>query len=400
MRYYLIAGEASGDLHASHLMAALLQQDPQAEFRAVGGDLMQAQGATLVRHYRDLAYMGILPVLMHLRTILRGMSECQKDITQWQPDALILIDYPGFNLRIAKYIHTHTRIPVIYYISPKIWAWKEHRIRDIRRYVDMMLCILPFEVDFYEHKHHYPVHYVGNPTMDEVDAFLTQNPISQSRFLQNNHLSQQKIIALLPGSRKQEISGNLPRMVQAALPFTPQYQLVIAAAPSIPDEFYHQVLNGLSSDASSYCLVRNQTFPLLQHSTAALVTSGTATLETALLGVRQIVCYYMWAGRLASLGRKLILKIPFISLVNLVAGHEVVPELVGEQMNVANVHKHLQALLTDEQTIKKQQEGYRLVAERLGLPGAPTHAAQLITARLKDPSQSISKQKVLAQTSH
>ena len=390
MKYYLIAGEASGDLHASHLMAELRQQDPQAEFRAVGGDLMQAEGATLVRHYRHLAYMGILPVLMHLRTILQGMSECRKDIIRWQPDALILVDYPGFNLSIAKYIHTHTHIPVIYYISPKIWAWKEHRIKAIRRYVDMMLCILPFEVDFYERKHHYPVHYVGNPTLDEVKAFLAQHPIAESTFLQDNGLTGQEIIALLPGSRRQEINGNLTRMIQAARPFCSQYQLVIAAAPGIPDEFYHQILDRLQADAvlrDQLHIVRHQTFPLLQHSTAALVTSGTATLETAMLGVRQIVCYYMWAGRLASIGKKLILKIPYISLVNLVADREVVPELVGEQMNVANVRKHLQALLTDQQVIKAQEEGYRLMADRLGLPGAPAHAAQLITARLKDTSK-------------
>ena len=390
MKYYLIAGEASGDLHASHLMAELRQQDPQAEFRAVGGDLMQAEGATLVRHYRHLAYMGILPVLMHLRTILQGMSECRKDIVRWQPDALILVDYPGFNLSIAKYIHTHTHIPVIYYISPKIWAWKEHRIKAIRRYVDMMLCILPFEVDFYERKHHYPVHYVGNPTLDEVKAFLAQHPIAESTFLQDNGLSRQEIIALLPGSRRQEINGNLTRMIQAARPFCSQYQLVIAAAPGIPDEFYHQILDRLQADAvlrDQLHIVRHQTFPLLQHSTAALVTSGTATLETAMLGVRQIVCYYMWAGRLASIGKKLILKIPYISLVNLVADREVVPELVGEQMNVANVRRHLQALLTDQQVIKAQEEGYRLMADRLGLPEAPAHAAQLITARLKDTSK-------------
>lgn len=390
MKYYLIAGEASGDLHASHLMAELRQQDPQAEFRAVGGDLMQAEGATLVRHYRHLAYMGILPVLMHLRTILQGMSECRKDIVRWQPDALILVDYPGFNLSIAKYIHTHTHIPVIYYISPKIWAWKEHRIKAIRRYVDMMLCILPFEVDFYERKHHYPVHYVGNPTLDEVKAFLAQHPIAESTFLQDNGLTRQEIIALLPGSRRQEINGNLTRMIQAARPFCSQYQLVIAAAPGIPDEFYHQILDRLQADAvlrDHLHIVRHQTFPLLQHSTAALVTSGTATLETAMLGVRQIVCYYMWAGRLASIGKKLILKIPYISLVNLVADREVVPELVGEQMNVANVRRHLQALLTDQQVIKAQEEGYRLMADRLGLPGAPAHAAQLITARLKDTSK-------------
>ena len=390
MKYYLIAGEASGDLHASHLMAELRQQDPQAEFRAVGGDLMQAEGATLVRHYRHLAYMGILPVLMHLRTILQGMSECRKDIIRWQPDALILVDYPGFNLSIAKYIHTRTHIPVIYYISPKIWAWKEHRIKAIRRYVDMMLCILPFEVDFYERKHHYPVHYVGNPTLDEVKAFLAQHPIAESTFLQDNGLTHQEIIALLPGSRRQEINGNLTRMIQAARPFCSQYQLVIAAAPGIPDEFYHQILDRLQADTvlrDQLHIVRHQTFPLLQHSTAALVTSGTATLETAMLGVRQIVCYYMWAGRLASLGRKLILKIPYISLVNLVADREVVPELVGEQMNVANVRRHLQALLTDQQVIKAQEEGYRLMTDRLGLPGAPAHAAQLITARLKDTSK-------------
>lgn len=389
MKYYLIAGEASGDLHASHLMAELRQQDPQAEFRAVGGDLMQAEGATLVRHYRHLAYMGILPVLMHLRTILQGMSECRKDIIRWQPDALILVDYPGFNLSIAKYIHTHTHIPVIYYISPKIWAWKEHRIKAIRRYVDMMLCILPFEVDFYERKHHYPVHYVGNPTLDEVKAFLAQNPVAESTFLQDNGLTGQEIIALLPGSRRQEINGNLTRMIQAARPFCSQYQLVIAAAPGIPDEFYHQILDRLQADAvlrDHLHIVRHQTFPLLQHSTAALVTSGTATLETAMLGVRQIVCYYMWAGRLASIGKKLILKIPYISLVNLVADREVVPELVGEQMNVANVRRHLQALLTDQQVIKAQEEGYRLMADRLGLPGAPAHAAQLITAKLKEVS--------------
>ena len=389
MKYYLIAGEASGDLHASHLMAELRQQDPQAEFRAVGGDLMQAEGATLVRHYRHLAYMGILPVLMHLRTILQGMSECRKDIVRWQPDALILVDYPGFNLSIAKYIHTHTHIPVIYYISPKIWAWKEHRIKAIRRYVDMMLCILPFEVDFYERKHHYPVHYVGNPTLDEVKAFLAQNPVAESTFLQDNGLTGQEIIALLPGSRRQEINGNLTRMIQAARPFCSQYQLVIDAAPGIPDEFYHQILDRLQADAvlrDQLHIVRHQTFPLLQHSTAALVTSGTATLETAMLGVRQIVCYYMWAGRLASIGKKLILKIPYISLVNLVADREGVPELVGEQMNVANVRRHLQALLADQQVIKAQEEGYRLMEDRLGLPGAPAHAAQLITAKLKEVS--------------
>ncbi len=385
MRYYIIAGEASGDLHASHLMAALKEQDPQADFRAIGGDLMRAEGATLVRHYRDLAYMGIVPVLMHLRTILGGMKECRHDIKHWQPHAVILVDYPGFNLRMAKFVHTHTHIPVIYYISPKIWAWKEHRIRAIRHYVDLMLSILPFEVDFYERKHHYPIRYVGNPTVDEVDAYLRAHPADAPSFRKDNGLDSRPVIALLAGSRKQEISGNLPRMVEAALAMGTGYQLAVAAAPGIPDDYYHEVL------ASQYhrltaehrlTVLRDQTFRLLQHSAAALVTSGTATLETALLGVPQVVCYYMWAGKLASLGRKLILKIPFVSLVNLVAGEEVVPELVADQMSVPNVRQRLQAILPGGEERERQLQGYRRMKERLGQPGAPAQAARLITERL------------------
>ena len=386
MKYYLIAGEASGDLHASHLMAALREQDPQAEFRGIGGDLMQTEGATLVHHYRDLAYMGIIPVLMHLRTILGGMRQCQRDIVRWQPDALILVDYPGFNLRVAKFVHTHTNIPVLYYISPKIWAWKEHRIRDIRSYVDMMLSILPFEVDFYEGKHHYPIHYVGNPTVDEVDAYLHSHPADSALFRQSNGLDSRPVIALLAGSRKQEIRDNLPRMVAATLPLTGTYQMVVAAAPGIDDSYYHEVLatqyHRLTAERH-LTLVRDQTYRLLQHSEAALVTSGTATLETALLGVPQVVCYYMWAGRMASLARKLILKIPHISLVNLVAGEEVVPELVAEQMNVPNVEQHLRSILPGGQARQAQLDGYARMTERLGQPGAPSHAAALIVKRLR-----------------
>ena len=386
VRYYIIAGEASGDLHASHLMAALKGKDPHAEFRAIGGDLMRAEGATLLRHYRDLAYMGIVPVLVHLRTILGGMRECRRDIKHWHPHAVILVDYPGFNLRMAKFVHTHTHIPVIYYISPKIWAWKEHRIHDIRRYVDLMLSILPFEVDFYGRKHHYPVHYVGNPTVDEVDTYLRSCPPDAASFRKDNALDSRPVIALLAGSRRQEISGNLPRMVRAALAMGAGYQLAVAAAPGISDDYYHEVL------ASQYhrltaghrlTVLRGQTFRLLRHSTAALVTSGTATLETALLGVPQVVCYYMWAGHLASLGRRLILRIPFVSLVNLVAGKQVVPELVADQMNVPNVARHLRSILPGGTEREAQLEGYRLMAERLGKPGAPAHAAELITERLQ-----------------
>lgn len=385
MKYYIIAGEASGDLHASHLMAALKQADKQAVFRGIGGDMMHHQGATLIRHYSQLAYMGIMPVLLHLPTILQGMKACRRDITDWQPDALILVDYPGFNLQMAKYVHTHTHTPVFYYISPKIWAWKEHRIHDIRRYVDMMLSILPFEVDFYEHKHHYPIHYVGNPTVDEVSAYLATHPANDAAFRHDLALDSRPVIALLPGSRKQEIRANLPRMVQAARSAAPDCQMVLAAAPGMPDDFYRQTLSHLPHDLaapSRLSIVRDQTFRLLQHSTAALVTSGTATLETALLGVPQVVCYYMSAGRLASLGRKLILKIPYVSLVNLVAGQEVVPELVAEQMTPSNVAQHLRAILPGGVAREAQLEGYRRMAERLGQPGAPERAARLIVQRL------------------
>ena len=216
MRYYLIAGEASGDLHASHLMAALREQDADAEFRFYGGEMMQQVGGTLVQHYRDLAYMGFLPVMMHLPTILGGMKRCKADILEWKPDVLILVDYPGFNLQVARYVKSHSEIPIFYYISPKIWAWKEYRIRNIRRDVDHLFSILPFEVDFFEGKHHYPIHYVGNPTVDEVDAYLQAHEADAAAFRADNGLDDRPVIALLPGSRRQEIRGNLSRMVQAA----------------------------------------------------------------------------------------------------------------------------------------------------------------------------------------
>ena len=368
MKYYLIAGEASGDIHASHLIAAIKKEDADAQFRCFGGDMMAAEGAELVQHYRDLAYMGFIPVLMHLRTILQGMKRCREDILGWQPDVLILVDYPGFNLKIARFVKQHSSIPVYYYISPKIWAWKEWRIKDIKRDIDALFSILPFEVQFYE-KHHYPIHYVGNPTVDEVDAYLREH---------QEGLDARPIIALLPGSRKQEVRDNLRRMVAAAEPFSRDYQLVLAAAPGLDDDFYKECLQ--SSIFNVQCsIIRDQTYRLLQHSTAALVTSGTATLETALFRVPQVVCYYMKAGRLASFARRLFLKVPYISLVNLVAGEEVVPELVAEQMNPKNVRHHLASILPGGYARESQLQGYDRMAAILGEPGAPKRAAKLIT---------------------
>jgi lipid-A-disaccharide synthase len=373
MKYYLIAGEASGDVHASHLIAAIKQEDAQAQFRCFGGDMMKAQGAELVQHYRDLAYMGFLPVIRHLRTILRGMKRCREDILEWQPNVLILVDYPGFNLQIAHFIKQHSSIPVFYYIAPKIWAWKEHRIHDIKRDIDQLFSILPFEKDFYERKHHYPIYYVGNPTVDEVDAYLREHPLDADAFRQDNNLDERPIIALLAGSRKQEVRDNLRRMVEAAEPYSKDFQLVLAAAPGLEDEFYEECAKGLE-----ITIVRDQTYRLLQHSTAALVTSGTATLETALLRVPQVVCYYMKAGRLASFARRLFLKIPFISLVNLIAGEEVVPELVAEQMTPKNVRQHLASILPGSPARAAQLQGYERMAAILGEPGAPVRAAKQI----------------------
>ena len=273
MKYYLIVGEASGDLHASHLMQSLKDIDAEAEFRFFGGDLMTAVGGTRVRHYKELAYMGFIPVLLHLRTILRHMKMCKQDVVDWQPDCLILVDYPGFNLKIAEYIKSHTNIPVYYYISPKIWAWKEYRIKNIKRDVDQLLSILPFEVDFFENKHHYPIHYVGNPTADEVREFLQSSPAAKK----------EPVIALLAGSRKQEIKDNLPAMLQAVKPYENDYQIVVAGAPGIEPSYYQQFMQG-----SQAGIVFGQTYALLAKAHAALVTSGTATLETCLFGVPQV----------------------------------------------------------------------------------------------------------------
>ncbi len=377
MKYYLIAGEASGDLHASLLMQQLRAQDPSARFRCIGGPLMQAQGATLLHHYKDLAYMGILPVALHLGTILRALSHCKDDIQQWHPDALILVDYPGFNLRIAKHVKARTSIPVFYYIAPKLWAWKERRIHALRRDVDHVLSILPFEVDFFQTKHGLPVTYVGNPTLDEVHAYLASHPTDTS-FRSDNRLDPRPIIALLPGSRRQEIADNLPRMAEAAASFASSHNIAVATAPGIEPSLYESLLR-----RRPVALISGQTYRLLRHSDAALVTSGTATLETALFRVPQLVCYNMKAGWLANLGQRLIIKAPHISLVNLIASRRLVPELVGGLMTPRRLREGLSAILPQGSARDAQLRGYEQVAERLGLPGAPARAAASIIARLR-----------------
>lgn len=375
MKYYLIVGEASGDLHASNLMRALQHEDPQAEFRFFGGDLMKAVGGTCVKHYRELAYMGFIPVLLHLRTIFRNMDYCKKDVEAWQPDVLILVDYPGFNLKIAEYIKQHTRIPVYYYISPKIWAWKEYRIKNIKRDVDELFSILPFEVDFFK-KHQYPVHYVGNPCVDAVDDFRRNGQETFSEFIAANGLENRPIIALLAGSRRQEIKDNLSRMIEAARSF-PQYQFVVAGAPGIEPDFYKQYID------SSTKIVFGQTYRLLQQAEAALVTSGTATLETALFRVPQVVCYYTAAGKLVSFLRRHILKVKYISLVNLIADCEVVTELVADGMTVANIKKELAKIVPGGSGRSLMLSEYDRLIAILGEPGASERAASQITALLK-----------------
>ncbi len=367
MRIFLIAGEASGDLHASHLMKALKARCPEAEFRCYGGDLMRNAGGELLCHYRELAYMGFVQVALHLRTILRGMKRCEEEIAAWKPDALILVDYPGFNLRMAKFAKRHALCPVFYYISPKIWAWKERRIKDIRANVDELFSILPFEVDFFERKHHYPIHYVGNPSVDEVARFQSEHGAPQP----DGHT-----IALLPGSRRQEIKDNLSRMLRAVEQLA-DYRLVIAQAPSVEAAFYERILSETLTDRSRVTLVEGQTYHILSRATLALVTSGTATLETALFRVPQVVCYYMRGGRIVNKLQPHFLKVPFISLVNLIAGREVVPELVAGDMNVNTLSEHINQLLPAAAPARLAQlQGYDEMAKKLGSPGAPERAAE------------------------
>ena len=378
MKYYLIVGEASGDLHASRLMRSLKKYDELAEFRFFGGDLMAAEGGTRVKHYKELAYMGFVPVLLHLGTIFSNMKRCKEDIVAWKPDVVILVDYPGFNLNIAKFLKKNTLIPVYYYISPKIWAWKEWRIKSIKRDVSEMFSILPFEVPFYEQKHKYPVHYVGNPTAQEVAEFKAGYHQTHEEFCRENNLDSRKpIIALLAGSRLQEIKDNLPAMIEVAERFE-DYQMVLAGAPSIEDEYYDKFLEG-----TPVRVVKNKTYQLLSHTTAALVTSGTATLETALFNVPQVVCYETPLPKLIRFAFNHVLKVDYISLVNLVANKEVVPEMFADKFTIDGIANELYKIMPGQPARERMLAEYQEVLRELGSKVAPDEAASIMVDLLR-----------------
>jgi lipid-A-disaccharide synthase len=370
MKYYIIAGEASGDLHGANLMKNLYKEDPNAEIRFWGGNLMQNVGGTMVKHYRELAFMGFLEVILNLKTILNNIKICKKDIEQFNPDCIIFIDYPGFNMRIATWAKERN-IPTHYYISPQIWAWKENRIKAIKRDVDFMYVILPFEKDFYENKHNFPVTFVGHPL---IDAIEDRKNISIEDFRTEHQLSEKPIIALLPGSRKQEITKMLSIMLSVVSDF-PDYQFVIAGAPSQEFEFYEPFLN-----KQNIKFISNKTYDLLSVSHAALVTSGTATLETALFKVPEVVCYKgSWVSYQIA---KRIITLKFISLVNLIMDKEVVKELIQDELNTKNLKIELKKIIEgkDRDLIL---ENYQLLESKLGGSGASAQTAELIVTALK-----------------
>ncbi len=389
MKYYLIVGEASGDLHASHLMHRLKVVDPQAQFRFYGGDKMAAEGGTLVTHYRDLAYMGFVQVVRHLPRILGGMRRCRADIRAYAPDAVILVDYPGFNLSIAQWVKKKMPgVKVFYYISPKIWAWKEWRIRDIKRYVDVMLSILPFEVDFY-HKHNYPITYVGNPTVDELAPLRTAD-FSRKAFCHRHDLNPDRpIIALIPGSRKAEVTDNLHVMLRAVAQMGADAQLLVAGAPGLDAAFYRQVLSGTQSrgieTASDVRVIFGETYDLMRAARAAAVTSGTATLEAAYLNLPQVVCYGFGGGMIFyRIMEWLLRNIRYVSLVNLLLGKEGVKELLGPYLTPDNLAHHLHAVYTDGAHRQQVLADYDEMRRILGAPGAPQRAAEKIVETLKN----------------
>lgn len=353
----------------------------EVEFRFYGGHCMESVGGEMLCHYRHLAYMGFIPVLLHLPVILRGMQRCKRQIEEWKPDAVILVDYPGFNLKIARHVAEHSLCPVLYYISPKIWAWKEGRIKQIKKYVDHIFSILPFEEEYFHKRDYRRITYVGNPTFDEIRTWKTAHASNDKKSPQS--------IALLPGSRLQEIKDNLSRMLRAAAPLVPSgFTLNIAVVSAIPRAVYERIIAQSGVSRQAVRLTEGKTYELLSHSSAALVTSGTATLETALLGIPQVVCYYMSFGKIMSFLRRNFLKVPFISLVNLIAGKEVVPELVADGMNEKAVRTHLQAILFDESVRADMENGYAEVARRLNTPGAPQSTAKGILHLLDNTERS------------
>ncbi len=374
MKYYLVAGEASGDLHGSNLLKGIKKVDAEAEFRFWGGDLMKLQGGKLVKHYKETAIMGFLEVLKNLKKIKNFLKECKQDILEYKPDVVILIDYPGFNLRIAEYTKT-LGLKTYYYISPKIWAWKESRIKKIKAYIDKMFVIFPFEVDYFYNKHNFKVDYAGNPLLDAVQEKIDEKG-DIADFIQRNKLEQKPIIGILAGSRTQEIDRNLGVMLEL-IPEYKDYQFVVAAAPSIEPEYYNRFIGGYNVK-----VVYNQTYDTLKYSAAALVTSGTATLETALFNVPQVVCYR--AGNLSYFIAKLIVKLDYISLVNLIMDSEVVKELIQFDMNPEMVRSELDKILFEGEARSKMLNEYKKLRDILGGTGASERVARLMYNYLQD----------------
>lgn len=370
MKYFIIAGEASGDLHAAGLMSELQKIDKGAEFCFLGGDNMKAVGGKMIKHIREMAFMGFWVVLINIFKVLKNFRDSKKAIKKFKPDLVILVDYPSFNLRMAKYIRKKINVPVYFYISPTVWAWKAHRIKQIKRDVTHMLTIIPFETEFYA-KYNYKVHYVGNPTVDTICQYL-DNTEDKEHFKKKYFLSSKPIIALLPGSRKQEIAACLPKMVAAAKQF-PDHQIVISGASGIDFAYYYEFLNGEFLPVTEY-----QTYQLLYHADLAIVNSGTATLETALIGTPQVVVYHVMLGRLGYLAKEIFIKLKHISLVNILSGKKVVQELIAHFFTVDNLVKEMDKLLHDEKYRNQMKAAYQELRQKLGEPGTSKRAAEYI----------------------
>lgn len=374
MKYYLVAGEASGDLHGSNLMRELKLADPEAQFRYFGGDLMQNEGGTLVKHYREMAFMGIVNVVLNLKTIGRNMKFCQKDLLEFQPDVVILIDYPGFNLRLAEYAKQHG-FRVFYYISPKVWAWKEYRVKRIKAFVDELFTILPFETDYFK-KHDIKVNYVGNPLIDSVAAFR-KKALLKEEFTNKNNLDDRPIVALLSGSRKQEIKNTLPVMKKAAACY-PEFQFVVAGVSTVEKKTYEKILGGFPIP-----VVYNQTYDLLNNAHSALVASGTATLETALFGVPQTVLYRVEGGRVVQfIMKNFFLKVKWASLPNLILNKEALKEFIQVDLTFKNVRDELHRLLYEQDYRDKITADYNRLMEILGEPGTSKRTAKKMVETL------------------
>ena len=372
MKYYIISGEASGDLHGSNLIASLRKKDNKAKIRAWGGDLMKKQGATIVKHYNELAFMGFVEVVKHLKTILNNLKFCKKDILEFDPDALILIDYPGFNIKVAKFAHKHN-IKVFYYISPQVWAWKRRRVHTLKKVVDKMLVILPFEKDFYDN-YGIDAHYVGHPLLDQIKKTRTVN---KKLFYKNNNLiPKREVIALLPGSRKQEV-GRMLEIMLKMVDMYPNYQFIIACAPSLPLEFYKSIVG-----EANVKLLQNKTYELLQVASAAIVTSGTATLETALFYVPEVICYK--GNPVSYMIAKKLVKVKYICLVNLIMNKPVVKELIQDDLTPENIKKELDLMLGDHKTQRRFLEDYEELKILLGNAGASDNAANIVFSTIKN----------------